>query len=75
MNIPVASATDFPTAPFYIFIDSEYMYVTKIEAGLAGSEFIVERGQLNTTAAAHAAGATVTSVISTTTGGQVLGGI
>jgi hypothetical protein len=71
MTFDVVSAADFPTAPFYIVVDSEYMYVTAI----VDTTFTVERGQLNTTATAHLAGATVTSVISTTPGGQVLGGI
>lgn len=59
LAITVVSATPFPAAPFHIVVDQELMTVTAV----AGTTFTVTRGVEGTTAAAHAAGATVTNTV------------
>lgn len=55
-SLQVVDASSFPTqAQFRLTIDSEIMLVT----GVAGATFTVTRGQEGSTAASHAAGATV----------------
>lgn len=59
-SLTVASATAFPTeGNFRLLIETEILKVT----GVAGATFTVERGAEATTAAAHAAGAAVTQVL------------
>jgi hypothetical protein len=56
--ITVASAAGFPTvAPYLVQIDSELVLVN---AGVGTTTWTVKRGQMGTTAATHAAAATVT---------------
>lgn len=60
-SLAVASYTAFPTAAqFRVRVDSELMLVT---AGAGTSTWTVTRGVEGTTAAAHAAGAVVTQVL------------
>jgi hypothetical protein len=54
-TITVASATGVPATPFWIAIDQEIMYVTKVR----GTSWAVDRGQFLTTATTHAQGASV----------------
>jgi hypothetical protein len=57
-SITVASAAGFPTvAPYLVQIDSELVLVN---AGVGTTTWTVKRGQMGTTAATHAAAATVT---------------
>jgi hypothetical protein len=57
-SITVASASGFPTvAPYLVQIDSELVLVN---SGTGTTTWTVKRGQNGTTAATHAAGATVT---------------
>jgi Multicopper oxidase len=66
-TITVASASGFPgSGPYYIRIDSEVMRVT---AGQGTTTWTVDRGQLGTTAASHASGATVTALANDWYGG------
>jgi hypothetical protein len=59
-TLSVLSATKFPSSGnFRILIDTELLLVTAV----AGTTFTVTRGAESTTAAAHAAGATVTHVL------------
>src|SRR6476620_3660362 len=59
-SITVASATGFPTSGnYYIRIDNEVMQVT---AGQGTTTWAVSRGLLGTSAATHAAGATITAL-------------
>lgn len=57
-TVGVASATVFGTAPFKVIVDAEIMNVTAVST----NSLTVQRGQLNTTAAAHSSGATVTKL-------------
>ena len=66
-SITVASASGFPASgPYYIRIDTEAMRVT---AGQGATTWTVVRGQLGTTAANHANGATVTGLVNDWYGG------
>ena len=59
-TMPVASATSFPTSGnYYIRVDNEVMQVT---GGQGTLNWTVLRGQLGTSAATHANGATVTAL-------------
>jgi FtsP/CotA-like multicopper oxidase with cupredoxin domain len=59
-SITVASAAGFPTAgSYYIRIDNEVLQVT---GGQGTTTWTVTRGQLGTTAATHASGATITAL-------------
>jgi len=59
-SITVASAAGFPTSGnYYIRIDNEVMQVT---AGQGTTTWAVSRGLLGTSAATHAAGATITAL-------------
>src|SRR5262245_24109249 len=59
-TITVASASGFPTSgTYYIRIDNEVMAVT---GGQGTTTWTVTRGQLNTAAATHGVGATVTAL-------------
>jgi FtsP/CotA-like multicopper oxidase with cupredoxin domain len=59
-SVGVASAAGFPTTgSFYVRIDSEVLQVT---GGQGTTTWTVARGQLGTTAATHASGATVTAL-------------
>jgi hypothetical protein len=66
-SITVASATGFPaTNGYYVRIDNEVLRVT---AGAGAATWTVQRGQLGTTAAAHATGAVVTALATDFTAG------
>jgi FtsP/CotA-like multicopper oxidase with cupredoxin domain len=59
-SITVASAAGFPTSgAYYVRIDNEVLQVT---AGQGTTTWTVARGQLGTTAATHANGATITAL-------------
>jgi hypothetical protein len=61
-SITVASASGFPPAGggnYYVRIDNEVLQVT---AGQGTTTWTVARGQLGTTAATHASGATITAL-------------
>jgi hypothetical protein len=59
-SVTVASASGFPAAgSYYVRIDNEVMQVT---GGQGTTTWTVARGQLGTTAATHANGATVTAL-------------
>src|SRR6185369_12818304 len=60
-SLVVASVKNFPQAPFLIQIDSEYIEVD-VSAGTTFSN--VSRGQLNSAAVSHTAGAIVTLIAS-----------
>jgi hypothetical protein len=57
-SVAVADATVFGTAPFKVIVDAEILNVTASTT----NSLTVQRAQLNTTAAAHSAGATVTKL-------------
>ncbi len=62
-TVTLVNASTFPTTtPFVIQVDSELMLVT----GVAGNVLTVDRGVNDTTAAAHAANATVTPSVTVT---------
>ncbi|WP_433301430.1 multicopper oxidase domain-containing protein [Actinoplanes sp. CA-030573] len=66
-SITVASATGFPAAAgYYVRLDNEVLRVT---AGAGTTTWTVQRGQLGTTAAAHASGAAVTALATDFTAG------
>jgi FtsP/CotA-like multicopper oxidase with cupredoxin domain len=66
-SITVAAATGFPaTAGYYVRIDNEVLRVT---GGAGSTTWTVLRGQLGTTAAAHASGAVVTALATDFTAG------
>ena len=75
-TLSVASAAKFPAVPqFRIIVDGELMLVT----GVSGNTFTVNRGIEGTTPVAHAAGATITQIITAggllaaiTQGGQIV---
>jgi FtsP/CotA-like multicopper oxidase with cupredoxin domain len=59
-TITVASAAGFPTSgTYYVRIDNEVLQVT---GGQGTTTWTVTRGQLSTTAATHASGATITAL-------------
>ncbi len=66
-TVTVAAAAGFPaTAGYYVRIDNEVLLVT---GGAGTTTWTVQRGQLGTTAAAHASGATVTALATDYTAG------
>jgi hypothetical protein len=60
-SLPVASNTGFPAVPYYVGIDNEILRVTA-QTGIGGLTWTVQRGQLGTSAAAHATNVTVTAL-------------
>ncbi|MEU7875202.1 multicopper oxidase domain-containing protein [Dactylosporangium sp. NPDC049140] len=59
-TVAVASAAGFPASgPYYVRVDNEVLQVT---GGQGTTTWTVARGQLGTTAAAHASGATITAL-------------
>lgn len=57
LNINTSLGKEFPPAPFYVIIENEILFVTKVDKiNSQQSKFTVKRGKADTVAAQHVAG-------------------